>query len=66
MIPAVRQRVRVEGRDGLFLVVWVDAEQRIAELTPLAAENVLETVPFAKIRAAHADGADGGGAAVVR
>jgi len=33
--PAVRERVKIAGRDGVFLVVNVDHERGVADLIPL-------------------------------
>jgi hypothetical protein len=50
-IPAVRERVSVEGRRGPFLVVAVDRDRQVADLIPAAEEGVLEEdVPFASIQ----------------
>ena len=50
-IPRVRERVRIDGRDEVFLVVWVDLAQCVADLIPLADAGVLEeSIPFAAIR----------------
>ena len=49
-VPATRERVGVEGRDGVFLVVWVDADQQTADLIPLIEGDGVLTVPFAQIR----------------
>jgi hypothetical protein len=50
-IPKVRERVRIEGRDDLFLVVWVDLERGVADLIPIADGGGLEeSVPFRLIQ----------------
>ena len=50
-IPRVRERVRLEGRDQEYLVVWVDLENRVADLIPAANGGDLEEgVPFHAIR----------------
>jgi hypothetical protein len=49
-IPATRERVRLEGRDGLFLVVWVDADRQTADLVPLIHGDAVFSVPFGQIR----------------
>ncbi len=48
-IPVVRERVRIAGRAGLFLVMRVDREAEIAELVGLDAEAYVssEEVSFA-------------------
>jgi hypothetical protein len=53
MVPAARQRVAVEGRNEVFLVLWVDHEHQAAELVPLINGDRLETVPFSSIRPWH-------------
>jgi hypothetical protein len=53
-IPRVRERVRIDGRDDLFLVVWVDLEREVVDLIPIAEGGALEeSVPF---RAIHVVG----------
>ena len=50
-IPAVRQRVMVEGRDEVFLVVSVDLERGVADLIPLQDGGVpAEDVPVSSLR----------------
>ena len=58
MIPAARQRVKIEGQTGVFLVVWVDSERCTADLIPLTQGNLVETVPFSRIRPLHGDALD--------
>ena len=49
-IPRVRERVRIEGRDDVFLVVWVDLEREVVDLIPIAEGGALEEcVPFRAI-----------------
>jgi len=50
-IPVVRERVRIEGRAGLFLVVRVDQDEEMAELVGLDREDLIssEVVPFSKL-----------------
>jgi hypothetical protein len=49
-IPRVRERVRIDGRDDLFLVVWVDLERELVDLIPIAeGGTVEESVPFRAI-----------------
>jgi hypothetical protein len=51
LIPAVRERVMIEGRDGVFLVVSVDAANCVADLIPVADfGTVEEDVPLASLR----------------
>lgn len=53
MIPTIRQRVMIEGRDEVFLVVWVDLRRNVADLVPVEGHKDLEEdVPFSKIRSA--------------
>src|SRR3954462_1859643 len=35
-IPANRERVRLAGGEGVYLVVWVNIEEKTAHLIPLA------------------------------
>jgi hypothetical protein len=49
-IPGARERVQVTGRIGVFLVVWVDQEQRKVDLIPLySPETVEENIPFSQL-----------------
>jgi hypothetical protein len=49
-IPRVRERVRIDGRDDVFLVVWVDLEGEVVDLIPIAdGGTVEENVPFRAI-----------------
>lgn len=46
-IPSLRERVRIEGRDHEFLVVWVDHEREVVDLIPMVEGGGLEeSVPF--------------------
>jgi hypothetical protein len=50
-IPRVRERVRIDGREDVFLVVWVDLEREVADLIPIDDGGALEEgVPFHSIR----------------
>jgi hypothetical protein len=50
-IPRVRERVRIDGRDDVFLVVWVDLERELVDLIPIAEGGALEeNVPFRVVR----------------
>lgn len=50
-IPAVRERVMIEGRDGVFLVVNVDLANGVADLIPVADGGTAEEdVPLASLR----------------
>ncbi len=41
----------IEGRDEVFLVMWVDLKRGIADLVPVEGHKDLEEdVPFSKIR----------------
>jgi hypothetical protein len=54
-VPQVRERVQLAGRSGVFLVMWVDHEQREADLIPLGTvSSVEETVSFSELQA-HSD-----------
>ena len=50
-IPVVRERVLIDGRPGLFLVVRVDQEAEVAELVGLDRESYVSSdeVPFSRI-----------------
>jgi hypothetical protein len=49
-IPQVRERVQRVGRSGVFLVMWVDHEQKEADLIPLlGASSVEEIVSFSEL-----------------
>jgi hypothetical protein len=49
-IPRVRERVRIDGRDDVFLVVFVDLESEVVGLIPVADGGVVEeNVPFRAI-----------------
>lgn len=48
--PCTGQRVRVDGRDGTFIVVRSDPKRRIADLMLLTGLSaIVEDVPFANI-----------------
>jgi hypothetical protein len=50
-IPRVRERVRIEGRDDVFLVVWLDLDREVVDLIPIAEGGALEeSVPFRSIQ----------------
>ncbi len=56
MIPGVRQRVMIDGRDEVFLVVYVDRTRGMADLIPIANEGGLEEdVPLAKLQRVRFD-----------
>jgi hypothetical protein len=47
---SVRERVRLEGRSGEYLVVWVDRERHVADLiTTTGGMYFEEDVPFSAI-----------------
>ena len=49
--PAVRERVLIEGRDEVFLVVSVDPEQGLADLIPVSdGGSPQEDVPLTSLR----------------
>ena len=49
-VPGARERVRVSGSSGVFLVVWVDHERQEADLIPLhTAVSAVEGVPFSEL-----------------
>jgi hypothetical protein len=49
--PAVRERVLIEGRDEIFLVVSIDRDRGVADLIPLAdGEPVQEDIPLTSLR----------------
>jgi len=51
-VPQVRERVQLAGRCGVFLVMWVDHEQKEADLTPLhKTSSVEESVSFSELEA---------------
>lgn len=51
-IPRARERVRIIGQIGVYLVVGVDYESQLADLIPLhgIAESE-EGIPFSKLEA---------------
>jgi hypothetical protein len=55
-VPRVRERVQRVGKIGVFLVVWVDHEQKEADLIPLrGASYVEEIVSFSELEAYSQD-----------
>jgi hypothetical protein len=51
MFPATRERVLIEGRDDVFLVVSVDRERAVADLIPTTDHgSPEEDVPLALLR----------------
>jgi hypothetical protein len=53
MIPAARQRVRIEGRTGLYFVLAVNQEFGYAELLELDSLTLVDGVRFESILPAH-------------
>jgi hypothetical protein len=52
-IPAVRERVFIEGRDEVFLVVSIDPERRVADLIPINdGGQPAEEIPLSSLRRA--------------
>ena len=49
-IPAVRDRVRVDGEEGMYRVVHVDAERMQADLACIDRVGFLTMVPLDKIQ----------------
>jgi len=50
-VPIVRERVVIEGRKAVFLVVWADIIRRVADLIPLCDHvDFEEDVPFGLIQ----------------
>ncbi len=47
--PVVRDRVRVEGHDGIFRVVHVDERKEVADVASIDRVGFLEQVPLSKI-----------------
>lgn len=51
IIPSVRERVLIEGREGLFLVVAIDLQRKVADLVPVHGRPDLEEdVPLSLLR----------------
>jgi hypothetical protein len=51
-IPQVRERVQLAGRSGVFLVMWVDHEQKEADLIPVDRKSSAEeSVSFFELEA---------------
>ena len=49
-VPSVRERVRLEDRDGEFIVVYVDRERQMADLiTATGGQHLEEDVPFSSL-----------------
>jgi hypothetical protein len=51
-VPGMRDRVRVEGNDEVFFVVYVDMRRRIADLVCGERVGFLSDIPFSAIRPA--------------
>jgi hypothetical protein len=51
-VPAARERVRIVGQHGIYLVVSLDLDQKVADLIPLhGVANVEEDVSFSQLEA---------------
>ena len=48
-IPLVRERVRIQGRDGLFLVLRVNYRRNVADVAQIHTNEVDEDVPFSAL-----------------
>lgn len=55
-IPAARERVHIDGCEGVFLVVGVDQERRTVDLIPVSDGDAEDGVPFARIQPVGEDG----------
>jgi hypothetical protein len=51
-VPRVRERVRVDGHDEIFFIVYVDARHRLADVVCGERVGFLNDVPFSAIRSA--------------
>lgn len=51
-IPAIRDRVHIEGHDEIFFVIYVDARRRIADVVCGERVGFLSDVPLSAIRPA--------------
>ena len=51
-VPELRERVRVVGRSGEFLIVWVDQERQEVDLVRFPVGVFVEggAVPFSKLK----------------
>lgn len=49
-IPILGESVLVDGRDGLFVVMHVDRNHRVAQLMERSGKHRLFAVPFASLR----------------
>lgn len=59
IIPRLLERVRIEGRDGLFLVTRVDPDQQIADVLSFKPLSLAEEgIPFALIHPVREAGAE--------
>lgn len=55
-VPRMRDRVRIAGRAGLFLVLWVDEENQRASVVSLSRVSaVAQNVPFLDIQQYEGD-----------
>jgi hypothetical protein len=47
MVPSLLQRVRVQGREGVYLAFRIDLTAETADLVPLTSRDVVERgMPF--------------------
>lgn len=54
-VPLIRERVRMLGRDELFLVLRADYNRRVADVARINSNQVEEDVPFSALFAAVED-----------
>lgn len=54
-IPLTRERVRIQGRDGLFLVLRVNYRLQVADVAQVHSNEVEEDVPFSALYSACED-----------
>jgi hypothetical protein len=56
-VSGAREGVRRRGQTGVFLVIWVDLEQRVADLMLLTdgIYRLEENVPFTELDPLHDD-----------
>lgn len=48
-VPLIRERVRMEGRDELFLVLRADYNRSLADVARIHSNQVEEDVPFSAL-----------------
>jgi hypothetical protein len=55
-VPRARDYVEIDGRPGLFMVLWVNLEDERADLLALRKNAyALSDIPFAKLRPCQED-----------